>query len=102
MRAQRAKIRPETADLRLRWPRGGGRTEGRKDVRTYGRLEIPPCVLQDIGPLGPLPKKRRKEGLKEGKKERIKGGRKERNKGGWKKKGRKSFSVSFMKEKRKI
>ena len=22
-----------------------------------GRLEIPPCVLQDIGPLGPLPKK---------------------------------------------
>ena len=29
------------------------RTEGRKD----GRLEIPPCVLQDIGPLGPLPKK---------------------------------------------
>ena len=22
-----------------------------------GRLEIHPCVLQDIGPLGPLPKK---------------------------------------------
>ena len=22
-----------------------------------GRLEITPCVLQDIGPLGPLPKK---------------------------------------------
>ena len=40
------------------WPTGGdgpkdGRTEGRKD----GRLEIHPCVLQDIGPLGPLPKK---------------------------------------------
>ena len=35
-----------------------GRTEGRKDRRTYGRLEIPPCVLQDISPLGPLPKKR--------------------------------------------
>ena len=33
---------------------GDGRTEGRKD----GHLEIPPCVLQDIGPLGPLPKKR--------------------------------------------
>ena len=35
---------------------GGGMdgwTEGRKD----GRLEIRPCVLQDIGPLGPLPKK---------------------------------------------
>ena len=31
------------------------------DVRTYGRmdrcLEIHPCVLQDIGPLKPLPKK---------------------------------------------
>ena len=33
--------------------KGGGRKDGRKD----GRLEIPPCVLQDIGPLGPLPKK---------------------------------------------
>ena len=32
---------------------GGGRTDGRTD----GRMEIPPCVLQDIGPLGPLPKK---------------------------------------------
>ena len=30
---------------------GEGGTEGRKD----GRLKIPPCVLQDIGPLGPLP-----------------------------------------------
>ena len=49
--AQRAKIRPETADLRLQWPGGG--TEGRPD----GHLEIPPCVLQDIGPLGSLPKK---------------------------------------------
>ena len=27
--------------------------DGRKD----GHWEIPPCVLQDIGPLGPLPKK---------------------------------------------
>ena len=33
------------------------RTDGRTDGRTYGRLEIHPCVLQDIGPLGPLPKK---------------------------------------------
>ena len=33
--------------------KGGGRTDGWMD----GRLEIPPCVLQDIGPLGPLPKK---------------------------------------------
>ena len=29
----------------------------RTDGRMYGRLEIHPCVLQDIGPLGPLPKK---------------------------------------------
>ena len=36
------------------WPMGGDvRTEGRTD----GCLEIHPCVLQDIGPLGPLPKK---------------------------------------------
>ena len=26
-----------------------------QDGRTDGRLEIPPCFLQDIGPLGPLP-----------------------------------------------
>ena len=32
---------------------GGGGMYG----RTYGRKEIHPCVLQDIGPLGPLPKK---------------------------------------------
>ena len=39
----------------------GGGTYVRKDGRTDGRLEIPPCVLQDIGPLGPLPKKDRKK-----------------------------------------
>ena len=33
---------------------GGG--AGRTDGQTDGRMEIPPCVLQDIGPLGPLPK----------------------------------------------
>ena len=32
---------------------GGGRT----DVWTDGCMDIHPCVLQDIGPLGPLPKK---------------------------------------------
>ena len=32
---------------------GGGQKDGRKD----GHMEIHPCVLQDIGPLGPLPKK---------------------------------------------
>ena len=36
---------------------GGGRTDGWMEGRTDGRLEIHPCVLQDIGPLGPLPKK---------------------------------------------
>ena len=35
----------------------GGRKDGQKDGRTEGRFEIPPCVVQDIGPLGPLPKK---------------------------------------------
>ena len=36
LKAQRAKIRPERADLRPRWPRGGtdGRKDGRKDRRT--------------------------------------------------------------------
>ena len=38
--------------LKMPWrPRGG--TYGWMD----GHLEIHPCVLQDIGPLGPLPKK---------------------------------------------
>ena len=37
-----------------------GRTDGRTYVRTDGRKEIHPCVLQDIGPLGPLPKKEKK------------------------------------------
>ena len=40
-----------------------GRTYGRTYVRTDGRKEIHPCVLQDIGPLGPLPKKVITEGL---------------------------------------
>ena len=40
-------------NFRLKKLGGGGQT----DERTYGRMEIHPCVLQDIGPLGPLPKK---------------------------------------------
>ena len=40
---------PEGALLGPRKPPGGG------DVRTY--VTAHPCVLQDIGPLGPLPKK---------------------------------------------
>ena len=40
-------------------PWGGDvRTEGRTD----GHLEFPPCVLQDTGPLGPLPKKEGENG----------------------------------------
>ena len=31
-----------------------GRTDGRTEGQTSGNS---PCVLQDIGPLGPLPKK---------------------------------------------
>ena len=34
-----------------------GRMDGRTDGRKDRRKEIHPCVLQDIGPLGPLPKK---------------------------------------------
>ena len=36
---------------------------GGTDVRTDGRLEIHPFVLQDLGPLGPLPKKEEKFAL---------------------------------------
>ena len=35
----------------------GGGTVGQKDGRTDSSLEIPPCVSQDIGPMGLLPKK---------------------------------------------
>ena len=61
MRAGRANLRPM------------GGTEGRKD----GHMEIPPCVLQDISPLGPLLKrKKRIQGRKEsGKEESKKQGR---------------------------
>ena len=37
--------------------RGAGGGDGWMDGQMYGHLEIHPCVLQDIGPLGPLPKK---------------------------------------------
>ena len=36
---------------------GDRRKDRRMDGRKDGLLEIYPCVLQDIGPLGPLPKK---------------------------------------------
>ena len=44
-------------NLRLGKLPGGGGMEGRTEGRKDGRMEIHPCVLQDIGPLGPLPKK---------------------------------------------
>ena len=37
--------------------RTDGWTDGCTDGQTDGHLEIHPCVLQDIGPLRPLPKK---------------------------------------------
>ena len=52
---------PSRLDEGLRPLKGGdGRKDGRTDGRTDGRMEIHPCVLQDIGPSGPLPKKRKK------------------------------------------
>ena len=39
---------------------GGGRTDGQTYRRTDGCKEIHPCVLQDIGPLGPLLKQQAK------------------------------------------
>ena len=50
MRAQRARIRLESADLKPQWLKGG-------DRQRDGHFKIPPFVLQYIGPLGPLPKK---------------------------------------------
>ena len=46
-------------NLRIEKVQGGG-TYVRTDGRTDGHKEINPCVLQDIGPLGPLPKKLKK------------------------------------------
>ena len=51
---QRADFGLERADL---GPERGLGEGGRTYVRTYGRLEIHPCVPQDISPLGTLPKK---------------------------------------------
>ena len=64
---ERADFGPERADsgserARLRpWMPWGGEMRVHMDIWMYGRtdghLEIHPCVLLDIGPLGPLPKK---------------------------------------------
>ena len=37
--------------------RTDGRTNGQMDRQMDEHKEIHPCVLQDVGPLGPLPKK---------------------------------------------
>ena len=42
-----------------------GRTDGWTDGRTNRHLEIHPCVLQDIAPSGPPPKKEEDEGKTE-------------------------------------
>ena len=62
LRPERPDLRPERLDLspeRLEKLQRGGRMDGWTDGRTDGRTYIifSPCVLQDIGPLGPLPKK---------------------------------------------
>ena len=57
---ERANFGLERVDLGPeRGLRGG--TDGRMDRRMCGCMEIHPCVLQDIGPLGPLPKKEGKD-----------------------------------------
>ena len=52
---------------------GGARTYVHTYVRMDGCMEIHPCVLQDIGPLGPLPKKDKSKmkGLERAKEKRI-------------------------------
>ena len=62
LRAQRVKIRPELADLRLQWPRGedrrtDGRTEGRKDGRT-DVWKFPPVSYRTSALWGRCPKRK--------------------------------------------
>ena len=49
LRAQRAKIRPETADLRLRWPKGGGRKDGKTEGRTSRNSPLCPTGQWPFG-----------------------------------------------------
>ena len=55
MGPERTDLGSERADWGLRGAWGG---DVRTDGRTYGRLEIHPCVLQDIGPLREQEKKK--------------------------------------------
>ena len=54
---ERADFEPERADFGPERGLGGVGTDVRMEGRTEGCTEFAPCVLQDIGPLGPLPKK---------------------------------------------
>ena len=53
----RSVLGSERADVGRERGLSGLRGDGRTDRWTDGRLEKHPCVLQDIGPTGPLPKK---------------------------------------------
>ena len=65
LRPGRPDFRPGRPDFRLKsrfqasvgWTGASGLGRGEMDGRTDRCMEIHPCVLQDIGPLGPLPKK---------------------------------------------
>ena len=56
---ERADLAPDRHDKACFGPKRSFGGDRRMDRRTYiytdRRLEIHPCVLQDIGPLGPLP-----------------------------------------------
>ena len=48
----KASILPSSLQICLLWPESVIYCQ---KCASSGRMEIPPCVLQDIGPLGPLP-----------------------------------------------
>merc|ERR1711872_1153761 len=48
----KASILPSSLQICLLWPESVIYCQ---KYASSGRMEIPPCVLQDIGPLGPLP-----------------------------------------------
>ena len=49
LRAQRAKIRPETADLRLQWPKGGGRKDRKMEGQTSRNSPLCPTGHRPFG-----------------------------------------------------
>ena len=68
---------------------GGGHT----DVRMYGRMEIHPCVLQDIGPSRPLPKKGKRKGRAEERQGEGEGRGKATKRGNGKEGGKREWQV---------